>query len=108
MTIEVAEEYEAEARENAVAPKSAEDFLRIVKGFGCECFLLGMPDGVEYVITCEEGGDRIEVYDPAERDDYRHETFDTVEAALSGFIVDGTPLRDYWAKVKVAEIIRDC
>ena len=108
MTIEVAEEYEAEARENAVAPKSAEDFLRIVKGFGCECFLLGMPDGVEYVITCEEGGDRIEVYDPAERDDYRHETFDTVEGALSDFVVDGSPLRNYWAKVKVAESIRDC
>ncbi len=108
MTFEGAEKFEAEARKNAVAPKSAEDFLRIVRGFGCECFLLGMPDGIEYGITHEEGGDRIEVYDPAESDDYRHETFDTVEAALSGFVVDGSPLRNYWAKVKVAEIMRDC
>lgn len=108
MIYEEAKRLEAEARKNAVTPKSAEDFLRIVKGFECECFLLGMPDGVEYVIVHEEGGDGIEVYDPAERDDYRHETFDTVEAALSGFIVDGSPLRDYWAKVKVAELMRDC
>lgn len=60
-------------------------------------------DGVVYGFAIN--GEQCEIFDTVEDDDYRTETFDSVESALDGFMVNGKPLSHYAGRLRVEPIM---
>ena len=58
--------------------------------------------GVTFGFSMQDG--KCTVFDTVEDDDYREETFDSVESALDGFMVDGKSLASYVGKLAVEPI----
>lgn len=60
-------------------------------------------DGVVYGFSIN--GEKCEIFDTVEDDDYRTETFDSVDAAVDGFMIDNRPISAFAGKIKVEPIM---
>lgn len=59
-------------------------------------------DGVVYGFAIN--GEQCEIFDTVEDDDYRTETFDSVESAVDGFMIANRPLSSRAEKISVDPI----
>lgn len=57
--------------------------------------------GVIYGFEIEHLGKKCTIFDTVEDDDYREESFDTVEDAIDGFLVNNRPLSEFAGDIRV-------
>lgn len=78
-------------------PENTTQFINAMRSCGDGTF--SEIKGVFYGFTIK--GKSCTVFDTAEVDDYREETFASVEDALSGFIIDGEPLNAFVGRLEI-------
>jgi len=78
-------------------PENKSQFVKAMKD--CAEGTFSAIAGKVYGFSVENG--KCTVFDTAEVDDFRQETFDTPEAALDGFKIGSKTLADYVGKVEI-------